>query len=300
MRIELTRVGLLVYLANHYTTRGAPLCTERKVSDTMHWRRASLVLSSQSFVTELALLLSIPQATWSQPHTGRCPTSLPHKKKTVHRMMMRGMSGTTLPCLHYSLPRSFATASPSTCMPFSNCSGSLHSSPKWARCSLMWVAGVTSSLMKISSMYADVAWLMVASWASTMLMMAFIIRGVTFKPNPKCVRQYLLPSIFTVWNGHSDLWTHTWRYAFLMSSRDILEPFCRHSRGLVVQMSALAVNVSMWWLSSRKSMTGRTLDLFCCNTAIKGISPLGGPSFFSGYSTSQPLLYSHLQHHAAS
>ena len=24
MRIELTRVGLLVYLANHYTTRGAP------------------------------------------------------------------------------------------------------------------------------------------------------------------------------------------------------------------------------------------------------------------------------------
>ena len=25
MRIELTRVGLLVYLANHYTTRGAPL-----------------------------------------------------------------------------------------------------------------------------------------------------------------------------------------------------------------------------------------------------------------------------------
>ena len=56
------------------------------------------------------------------------------------------------------------------------------------------------------------------------------------------------------------------------------------------QTSALAVNASTWWLSSRKSVTGRTLGLFCCSTAIRGISPIGGFSFSSGYGTRQPLL----------
>ena len=34
MRIELTRVGLLVYLANHYTTRGAPVLSAEPIEYT--------------------------------------------------------------------------------------------------------------------------------------------------------------------------------------------------------------------------------------------------------------------------
>ena len=36
-------------------------------------------------------------------------------------------------------------------------------------------------------------------------------------------------------------------------------------------------------------MTGRTFCLLSCRTAIRGISPLGGPSSSSGYGRSQPL-----------
>ena len=121
-------------------------------------------------------------------------------------------------------------------------------------------------------------------------MIAFMISGATFRPNPKHVRHYLYLSTFMVWNGHNDSWTLTWRYALLRSSKDSLEPFCHHARSLAVQTSALAVHVSTWWLSSQKSITGRILDLFFCSRAIRVISPLGGPSFSSGNGTSQPLL----------
>ena len=42
MRIELTRVGLLVYLANHYTTRGARMATSRDLSRKMNTRKGNL------------------------------------------------------------------------------------------------------------------------------------------------------------------------------------------------------------------------------------------------------------------
>ena len=126
----------------------------------------------------------------------------------------------------------------------------------------------------------------VSSCTSTMLMIAFRMREATFRLNHKCVKQYLSPSTFKVWNGHSDSWTHARRYTLLRSIKDTLEPFCYNLGSLAVQTSALAVNVSTWWLSSRKSITGRTLDLFCCSMAIRGISSLGSPSFSSGYGTS--------------
>ena len=76
-------------LSTHQFLRaGSSHCTEPTVSDTVHWKRASLVSSSQPFVTKLALLLSIPQATRSQVHTrggggGGYPTSLIHRENIV-------------------------------------------------------------------------------------------------------------------------------------------------------------------------------------------------------------------------
>ena len=120
--------------------------TESTVSDIICCSKLSLISSSQPFVTELALLLSTLQATWSKPHTGKCPTSLPHKENTACCVTISGASGTMLPRFHRNLPCSIATANPNTCVSSSNHSGSLHSSPNLARCSLMQVAGITASL----------------------------------------------------------------------------------------------------------------------------------------------------------
>ena len=45
-----------------------------------------------------------PQATWSQPHTGRSSTNLPHRENTVYHVITLGASGTMLPCLHCNSP----------------------------------------------------------------------------------------------------------------------------------------------------------------------------------------------------
>ena len=121
---------------------GSSHCTESTISDIIRCGKLSFVLSSQPFVTELALLLSTPQATRSQPHTGKCPTSLLHKENSARRVTISGASGTMLPRFHRNLPCSVATANPNTRAPSSNRSVSLHSSPNLARCSLTRVAGI--------------------------------------------------------------------------------------------------------------------------------------------------------------
>ena len=125
---------------------GSSRCTESTVSDIIRCSKLSLISSSQPFVTELSLLLSTPQATRSQPHTGKCPTSLPHKENTARRVTISGASVTMLPRFHRNLPCSIATANPYTRVSSSNRSGSLHSSPNLARWPLTRVAGITSSL----------------------------------------------------------------------------------------------------------------------------------------------------------
>ena len=68
-------------LSTHQSPQaGSSHCTEPTVSDTMRGKRVSLISLSQPFVTELALLLSILQATWSPPYTGRCPISFTHRE----------------------------------------------------------------------------------------------------------------------------------------------------------------------------------------------------------------------------
>ena len=122
------------------------LIAQSTVSDIIRCSKLSFVSSSQPFVTELAFLLSTPQATWSQPHTGKCLTSPPHKEKTTHHVTILGASGTMLPRFHRNLPCSITTANPNTRAPSSNRSGSLHSSSNLSKCSLTWVTGITSSL----------------------------------------------------------------------------------------------------------------------------------------------------------
>ena len=122
------------------------LAAPSPVSDIIHCSKLSPISSSQSFVTKLALLLSTPQATWSQPHTRKCPTSLLHKENTACHVTISGASGTMLPCFHHNLLCSIATANPNTHALSSSCSGSLHLSLNLARCSLTQVVGITSSL----------------------------------------------------------------------------------------------------------------------------------------------------------
>ena len=84
--------------------------TESTVSDIIRCSKLSLISSSQPFVTKLALLLSTPQATRSQPHTGNCLTSLTHKENTARQVTILGASGTLLPHFHCNLPCSIAIA----------------------------------------------------------------------------------------------------------------------------------------------------------------------------------------------
>ena len=51
MRIELTRVGLLVYLANHYTTRGAPTSLQCPGYDTNKVPFLEISGTEDSFIT---------------------------------------------------------------------------------------------------------------------------------------------------------------------------------------------------------------------------------------------------------
>ena len=93
---------------------GSSHLTESTVSDIIRCSKLSLVSSSQPFVTEFALFLSTPQATRSQPHTGKCLTSLPHKESTARHVTISGASGTMLPHFHRILPYSIATANSNT------------------------------------------------------------------------------------------------------------------------------------------------------------------------------------------
>ena len=132
-------------LSTHQSPQAGPsCCTDSMVSNIIRCSTVSLASSSQPFVTELARLLSIPQVTRSQLHTGRCPTSRPHKENTVRRLTTLGTPGTTLPCFHHNSPCSILTANPSTHAPSSNRSGSLHFNPNCAKYYLTWVAGATS------------------------------------------------------------------------------------------------------------------------------------------------------------
>ena len=68
-------------------------------------------------------------------------------------------------------------------------------------CVFTCAAEHTLSLTNMSSTYEEVARLTVSSCPITAFTMARIIWGATLSPNPKRVRQYLCPLIFTVWNG---------------------------------------------------------------------------------------------------
>ena len=125
--------------------------------------------------------------------------------------------------VHISMLLSSRTVKPSTCAPFYSRFDSLLASPKLAKCCLTLVAETTSSLIKTSSMYAEVACRTGSYFESVASTIARMIDGATL--SPKRNRQYLVPTRITVWYGHKDLCTHTCKYALRRSSGDTLEPF---------------------------------------------------------------------------
>ena len=230
---------------------GSSCFTLAMVSFTMRTNRSSIVSSSQPLVTALVFLFMVPVVAWVHPHTGRCPTSFPHREKTAGLVKTSGTSGTAVPRPHFKVPRSCRTFRPKTWAPSSKRSGSLHIRPNSASCDLTRDDDTTSLFTYMSSRYADVPSFIVSCCDNAALTMVFIIWGATFSPKPSVVRQYLLPANTTVWNGHIVSLTWTCRYAFLRSSWDTLEPSWRHSRSLLAQRSASAVNASTCAFSSR-------------------------------------------------
>ena len=61
------------------------------------------------------------------------------------------------------------------------------------------------SLMKTSSMYAEVACWIASFFVSVASTIACMINGATLSLKPICIKQYLFPSKITVWYSHKDL-----------------------------------------------------------------------------------------------
>ena len=157
---------------------------------------------------------------------GQPPT---HRKDGTTRKYI-GNLRTLAVASQLSLPRSSQTYTPNTRAPLLSCSGLLQVSPNHSRCVFTCGAEHTLSLTNMSSTYEEVARLTVSSCPITAFTMDRIIWGATLSPNPKRVRQYLCPLIFTVWNSHSDLSTWICRYTRRRSTMAAFGPCCRHSR----------------------------------------------------------------------
>ena len=146
----------------------------------------------------LVLLFMVPVAARVHPHTGRCPTSFPHREKTAHLVKTSGPSGSTVPRPHFKVPNSCRTLRPKTWAPSSTRSGFLQIRPNSASLDFTCDDDITSSFTYMSSKYADVPSFIVSCCDHTALTMVFIIWGATFSPKPSLVRQYLLPANTTV------------------------------------------------------------------------------------------------------
>ena len=215
----------------HYSPWWSSCVPLSTLSAIIRVRRASFVWSSHPEVTAFALRFITPTAARRQPHTGRGPTSFLHREKTVRHVRTSGMPGTTLPHFHRRMPSTPLTSRLNTRAPSSSRSGPLQSRPNSANFARMCDAGLTTSLMSMSSRYADIAFSTI-SFLLGQHTMLFMICGMTFKPKPNLV---------TVWNGHKVSSTCTCRWAFLISSNDTFDPFWRHSRNLLAHRFASAV-----------------------------------------------------------
>lgn len=85
-------------------------------------------------------------------HTGRCPVNFPHREKILQQVSMLGIGGSSLLCLHWSLPYSFQICKHMMWVPFFSCFRLLLVSPNCFRRALMQATGQTLSLTNMSSM----------------------------------------------------------------------------------------------------------------------------------------------------
>ena len=113
----------------------------------------------------------VPVATLVHPHTGRCPTSFPHREKATRLVKTSGTSGTVVPRPHFKVPHSCRMFRPKTRAPSSKPSGSLQIRPNSASWDLTRDDDTTSSFTYMSSRYADVPSFIVSSYDSTALTM---------------------------------------------------------------------------------------------------------------------------------
>ena len=226
----------------HQSPHAGSVCDDLiTISSSIQHNMGSCVSSSHPVVTVLALRFTNAAATRSQPHTGKCPVSRPHTEKTAQHVSTLGTFGRSPSRHHLSLPHSSQTYTPNTRAPLLSCSGFLQVSSNRSRCVFTWATEHTLSLTNMSSTYEEVARLTVSSCLITAFTMDRIICWATLSPNPKRVRQYLCPLIFTIWNSHSDLSTWICRYARRRSTMAAFGPCCRHSRMVWAHTSAFAV-----------------------------------------------------------
>ena len=225
----------------HQSPHAGSVCDDLiTISSNIRCNMESCVSLSHPVVTALALRFTNAAATWSHPHTGKCPDSRPHTEKMAWRVSTLGTFGRSLSHRHLSLPRSSQTYMPNTRAPPLSCSGFLQVSPNRSRCVFTWAAEHTLSLTNMSSTYEEVARLTVSSCTITAFTMDRIICGATLSPNPKRVRQYLCPLIFTIWNGHNDLSTWICKYA---RRRSTMAAFGPHGLSTYIRIRRIRIHV---------------------------------------------------------
>ena len=163
-------------------------------------RRISFMVSFCPFVTMLAHLFIILVTVQSHLQTGKCPTNFPQVEKTARHVSVTGSPELSFYC---NVLCSLQTSSPTSRVPSFNHVGLLLVTED-SSFFLTSSAGIMSSFTHISFTFAHIAFIIISSSSKTILIMAFIIRGMILKPNLRHVKQHLLPLMMTVWNGHSN------------------------------------------------------------------------------------------------
>ena len=107
------------------------------ISASIRCKRRPCTLLSHLVVTAFALHLTNVVATWSQPHTGKCPVNFPNKEKMLHQVSMLAAVGSSPSYCHCSLLCSSQMCKPNTWMLFLSNLRSLLGNPNHSSCIFM-------------------------------------------------------------------------------------------------------------------------------------------------------------------
>ena len=202
---------------------GSSWCTLVSISTTICLRGASF--SVIPFICFHACSSFYHSCGCMEPPTDRkISHQLSTEGNTVHCVSITS-SRTEFSCFHCSVLCSLQSLSPSKMVSSLSWVGTLLDNPKDSNLLLTSSAESISLFMYMLLTYADVALFICLSFSNTVLMIIFIIRGATLRPNLNCI----FPLMMTVWNGCSISWICIWRYAFRNSCSAMLAPCCHYS-----------------------------------------------------------------------